>query len=247
MRLIEKKCPNCGANLEFNESDKTCKCQYCKRSFEIERDLNDVEKFNLIYDKIHKPMKGLFFIPVIAFVIIIIIFVLVFTSINKQVNDDSSVFEEFQKVIVDKENLLTDINEIGNRDFDLIDSNATSHISRVAEGVSDANHSFSVDGDISREKMYVLYKEKENALIIIYKATYRDFFHQEDRHTLYIPVTYQNIEKDILSSLGNAQVTDHIYYLSSDQECFTYGYDSFEEAYKESVESISEGFTITEK
>ena len=38
MRLVEKKCPNCGANLSFGENEKSCKCEYCKREFEIERD-----------------------------------------------------------------------------------------------------------------------------------------------------------------------------------------------------------------
>ena len=52
MKLIEKKCPNCGASLEFNDSDKSCKCQYCHRAFEIERDSSisvaDIaEQFNL--------------------------------------------------------------------------------------------------------------------------------------------------------------------------------------------------------
>ena len=65
MRLIEKKCPNCGANLEFDENDKSCKCQYCKRSFEIERDTDNLDKFNLIYDKMQKPVKAFFMIPFI--------------------------------------------------------------------------------------------------------------------------------------------------------------------------------------
>ena len=38
MRLIEKECPNCGAGLSFTKEDTTCKCEYCKREFEIERD-----------------------------------------------------------------------------------------------------------------------------------------------------------------------------------------------------------------
>ena len=29
MRLIEKKCPNCGADLEFKDNDKSCKCSHC--------------------------------------------------------------------------------------------------------------------------------------------------------------------------------------------------------------------------
>ena len=74
MRLVEKKCPNCGADLEFDENAKSCKCNYCKRSFEIERDLNDVEKFNLIYDKIQQPMNKAMTIPFImvgAFIFIV--------------------------------------------------------------------------------------------------------------------------------------------------------------------------------
>ncbi len=248
MRLIEKKCPNCNANLEFGENDKTCKCQYCKRSFEIERDMNDIEKFNLVYDKIHKPMKMMFMIPFIAFfVIFIIVFIFIISSFNKGIENSDSVFEKFNDYIVDKENLLTDVNELKNTDIDFIDSFSSSQINRVAEGVNDANHSFSVDGDVTREKIYVLYKENYNKLVLIYKATFRDFFNQEDRHTLYIPVVYENIEKNIISSLGNATVTNHVYYLNSDESCYTYGFASFDEAYQDSVGNDSEGFTITEK
>ena len=248
MKFKEKKCPNCGADLEFSETDKTCKCQYCKRSFEIERDLSDIEKFNLVYDKIHKPMKMFFIIPLAIFCIIFIfVVVMIIGYMRKQETNDTSIFEEYKDLIVDKENLLTDVNEIKNRDFDIIDSQASMQINRVSDGVNDANHSFSVDGDITREKLYVISGENYNKLVIIYKATYEDFFHQEDRHTLYIPVIYENIEKDVISSLGNARVTDHIYYLSSDKSCFTYGYTTFDEAYQENVASYAEDYKITEK
>lgn len=40
MKLIEKECPNCGASLSFTKEDTSCKCEYCKREFEIERDEN---------------------------------------------------------------------------------------------------------------------------------------------------------------------------------------------------------------
>lgn len=248
MKFKEKKCPNCGADLEFSETDKTCKCQYCKRSFEIERDLSDIEKFNLVYDKIHKPMKMFFIIPLAIFCIVFIfVVVMIIGSMRKQETNDTSIFEEYKDLIVDKENLLTDVNEIKNRDFDIIDSQASMQINRSADGVNDGNHSFSIDGNITREKLYVISKENYNKLVIIYKATYEDFFHQEDRHTLYIPVIYENIEKDVISSLGNSKVTDHIYYLSSDHACFTYGYESFDEAYQENVAIYAEDYKITEK
>ena len=61
MKLIEKKCPNCGANLEFSETDKSCKCEYCHRAFEIERDekinVSDIaEQFNL--SELEGPLKA---------------------------------------------------------------------------------------------------------------------------------------------------------------------------------------------
>ena len=90
MNLIEKKCPNCGANLEFNENDKSCKCQYCHREFEIKRDSNNYNEFSLITTelaneiqkevlnsfKINKYIQKIFFtIFFIAFITIIIIFI----------------------------------------------------------------------------------------------------------------------------------------------------------------------------
>ena len=79
MKLIEKKCPNCGAGLEFDDEAKTCKCQYCKRSFAIERDVDDVDKINLIYDKMHEPFKTMMMIPIIAAFVIISIIILIIT------------------------------------------------------------------------------------------------------------------------------------------------------------------------
>jgi len=38
MRLVEKKCPNCGGELKFSFEDKETTCEFCGRSFEIERD-----------------------------------------------------------------------------------------------------------------------------------------------------------------------------------------------------------------
>ena len=56
MRLIEKECPNCGAGLHFNKDDTTCKCEYCKREFEIERDTEKKkldDQFSLSELKLH--------------------------------------------------------------------------------------------------------------------------------------------------------------------------------------------------
>ena len=248
MKLIEKKCPNCGASLSFNENDKSCACQYCKRTFEIERDTDNLDKFILVYDAMRKPFKMFFLIPAIfIFVVAIIIFAVIFGSFKKTKPDNLSIYEKFHDEFVDKENLLTDASEISNTDMDLIYSFAKAEMSQVAEGVVDGNHSFSIDGDINREKLYVLYTEKHNYVILILKATYKDFFHQEDRKIVYLPVIYENIEKNVVSSLGNAKAEAPQYFLTDDQSTFVYGYASYDEAYENSVARYAEGFKVTER
>lgn len=249
MRLIEKKCPNCGATLEFNENDKSCKCNYCKRSFEIERDTDNLDKFNLIYDKMQKPIQTVLLIPFVCiFVFALIIMVSIFTfnhSSSKKVTNTNKKDNPTETVIEEK--LLKDVSEISNRDFDLIDSHATSKIHRTGEGVNDTKHSYSINGNISREKLFVAYKEGHNYLIIIYKATYHDFFHQENQYTVYIPVLFENIEKSIISSLGNATLKAPEFYFNNEKTSYTYGYANYEQAYKEVIEPLKEDYKISEK
>ena len=82
MDLIERKCPNCGAGLEFNESDKSCTCQYCKRTFEIKRDLTDADKIDLIYNKVKEPIKYIvilhLIIPIIVVIVVLILVIGIF-------------------------------------------------------------------------------------------------------------------------------------------------------------------------
>lgn len=255
MKLIEKKCPNCGATLEFSENDKSCHCDYCKRSFEIERDLNDLEKFNLIYDKIEKPVKTLFFFPFIfIFIIILIVFMSIFFGIRNQVKEHSNNSSTEQKENKnqeekeeEKERLLTDVKELSNSDFDSIDNHAKSEINHSGDGVNDAHHSYSINGKIKREKLYVAYKEGQNYVIPIYKATYYDFFHQENQYIVYIPIVFENIEKRVVFSLGNPKLSAPEYYFNDDHYSYTYGYGSLEEAYQEIVKPLEEDYKISEK
>ncbi len=42
MKFIEKKCPNCGANLKFKLGDRDARCESCRREFIIENDADDI-------------------------------------------------------------------------------------------------------------------------------------------------------------------------------------------------------------
>lgn len=83
MKLIEKTCPKCGANLEFNISDKEVKCSYCNKQFIIEQDKNigknDINSDN--YTLTEKVGKGVFGI-ILAFLFIAVISFIAFIAIR---------------------------------------------------------------------------------------------------------------------------------------------------------------------
>jgi len=251
MRLIEKKCPNCGANLEFNENDKSCKCTYCKRSFEIERDLNDVEKFNLIYDKIHKPMKWFMFIPFI-FVFIIIVIIIVtnifsFRNFHKDFDNDNNPIKDIMDVVDEKNKLITDVSELTNDDLEDLDHKSFSVLNQDVVGRSDTTYNYQKTGDPRLEKIYVASKEDSNRVISIYKVIYHNFFNQTDQQTVFVPVIFEDVKQDVLFSLANGKNPAPEYYFNSDQSSYIYAYKSFEDAYNGIVQPLSEEYTISEK
>jgi len=67
MKLIEKRCPNCGASIEFNDDARSCKCDYCNRSFEIEREHTNKKSSkndDYILNELKTPLKilGTYFV-----------------------------------------------------------------------------------------------------------------------------------------------------------------------------------------
>ena len=43
MKIVEKKCPNCNANLEFKVGEKDVKCPSCRREYAVEYDQKIVD------------------------------------------------------------------------------------------------------------------------------------------------------------------------------------------------------------
>jgi len=93
MKLIEKKCPNCGASLSFDSTDKEVTCKYCNVSFEIEREISDYidtekigklandilnpETFNLHRKMVNNFSKIFIFVWAFIFIIALVMFFLI--------------------------------------------------------------------------------------------------------------------------------------------------------------------------
>lgn len=233
MKLIEKKCPNCGASLEFKDSDKNCKCSHCGSSFEIERDksVEDlVDQFDL------KPIgKAFSMFFAFSFIESAIIFIVVAVIIG------FIIFGIFSNKYV------ASVNNLSNTDISHIEFESKMAIDQEGNGLNNLVHSYMLNGEPRREKIYVAYKKGGNKIIVIYKNIYYDFFHQENSYTVYVPIVYENVKGGVVFNLGDGEIKAPEFYFNSEKTSYVYGYSSFDEAYNGVVKPLENEYKITEK
>ena len=245
MKLVEKKCPNCGANLEFGENDKSCKCEYCKRSFEVERDENInnnnlSEQYSL--NETGKTIAKVAGITMVApFVIFLISFLTILTSIAFIV--PTAIYK--QDILPNK--LLTTINNLDNNDLKAIEEISEDVAYQTAKGQHDLTYSYDEADSLKLEKLYFAYKEDSNYVIAIYKTMYHNFWNQTDQQTVYIPVVFKDVKNNITSSLINGKNPAPEYYFNPEKTTYVYAYSSFEKTYNEIVKPLENEYKITEK
>ena len=76
MRLIEKKCPNCGTPIGFGESDTSCECRFCHKIYIIKRDALNITDYNL--EEQEEKKKTNYWLLILIAVIVLIIGLVVF-------------------------------------------------------------------------------------------------------------------------------------------------------------------------
>lgn len=247
MRLIEKECPNCGASLSFTKEDTSCKCEYCKREFEIERDTDKKkldDQFNL--SELKTPFKifsyftvGSFVAQGIIFVLAFIVIVIIAINIFKGFHDSNSIFNR-------NASLITEASELKNSDFSNLDLNSKVTFSKETIGTSTQ---FTNNGKLKREKVYVISNKKRNIVIPIYVTVYENFFNKDEKYTLYVPFIYKNVKtrnNSISYSLDDGELSAPEYHFANSSD-YSYGYDMFETLYNEIIKPFEKDYKITEK
>lgn len=240
MKLIEKKCPNCGANLSFDENDKVTKCDYCKREFEIERDAQD--QINLVIGETGKSVLKYFFIShmvigIISVIIFLVIFGFVIFGIYTGISSTN-------KSKARENTYLTDVNDIENEDYVFLDTQATIKIRQENSLMVD----FKQKGDFKREKIYVISNDNGNYLIPVYKGVYTD---NETTYTIFTPVIYENVKFDywgnITSNLGTGKVECPTVYFNLEHSEYSVGYENINDLYNATIKQYEEDYEISEK
>lgn len=245
MNLIEKKCPNCGASLEFSDTDKSCKCSYCHRAFEIERNNNQMENNNnldlsqqYVLNEVNKGFKAFHIIFISIFIVVIVFIGFVFFNIFKSFSDNN--FGPFNSGTA----YYTDASELSNKDYQDIDFDAAMKIDD-GEGVD----TYTIDGTKKREKVYVAFKENSSIIVAAYKVNYYNVFQKDQRFTVYVPIYYENIDKNEFGDkFSNPQVKAPEFYFNSDKTSYTYGYASLDDLYNDLLKPLeSKDYKITDK
>lgn len=246
MRLIEKECPNCGAGLHFNKDDTTCKCEYCKREFEIERDTEKKkldDQFSL--SELKTPFKIFSYFTFssivsqfIMFFAIFIVIVIVAFNIIQSLNDSDSIFNRNAYYV-------SGSSDLSNSDYSTIDINSNILISTNTTGITGF---YSTKGNFKREKLYIISSEKGNYLIPVYKAIYTNLSNTEEKYTVYIPVVYKNVKtknNSIAFSLGEGTIKAPEYQFNGGN--YTYGYGDLITLYNSVIRGYEKGYKIVEK
>ena len=152
------------------------------------------------------------------------------------------VKDKFEDDLERDNELLENVNELSGSDFDSIDIKARMSIDN-GKGINDLHHSY-IKEDITREKLYVAYKDEENYVVPIYKAIYYDFYHRVNRYTVFIPLVFKNVKKDLFN-IGNAKLSAPEYYFNEEKTSYTYGYVSLEDAYNGVISPLEGEYQIT--
>lgn len=270
MKLVEKNCPSCGAGLKFNENDTSVTCEYCNKTYYLQKD----EKKSVSLDNAHigdaykfvnefgKPVlsgfKYVFMFPIIMFILVIGIFG--FMSANMFKDNHNNIKDRYENMVND--NKTQDTNKDNQKE------NKTKYVSKIAEidKVSmDTFHDSSkiklknytgscVHGDYTLTEnwtsvgVYLLVSKEdgENILYDVLKHTYKNK-KTGKKTTLYAAVKYDDLvltEDGIVNNDYSGWSEAPSYEFPGTTFNSANGYESVEKLYNQLIRGQSGTYTI---
>jgi len=256
MKLVEKKCPNCGAGLSFLEDDKGVVCEYCKKSYFIEKDEkkdledeNNIDNFfKLTLTEIEKKqtLGVVIFIMVIIF-ITVIAFLIIFNSIFMSIRNDNFFDDSMNTVnkdddIYNEESFVTDFKDLDEMTLEIIHDDTRDRLDRLQEYIWD-----DYNKDIWRYAGKYLLVKKDGNGNELYNVYYKSYLGEKTNVKVFAAVKYSNLK---LSSEGlvltsfNGQLFAPMLFINGGNSSYVHGYLSDEEFYNKVLRSKSGDYYI---
>ncbi len=229
MKIIEKKCPNCGAKLEFNLEDKETKCKYCNSEFIIENNNENSKKINMddIDLKFAKRVTKLhfLFVGIVTLLIIgtfIFIMFMIFTSF-KSFNKSSNFFDKEHAETKKDEQSLKDITSE-------MDEKFSNKAVKELDKWKGYTTTYERVGEPEKVGFYYLKNSVSVKLIYVYK---QEFSNGVENKTIYAAVSFVGISVD---SIGATPFVDTNKIDLNENE-YVYGYENIEDLYDSVINS----------
>ena len=243
MRLVQKKCPNCGAAIDFDDMTKKVKCSYCSQTFFVEK---DVQKINNMVDidshledayelvnKVRTPFIVIFFV-MFFFVMIGIVFtfsqIVSFDGPGYVVDKSDTILEE------ENPNLIIDFKQIDDKTMNTFHSDAVKSL----EQYMFTNSKAKIVQNWNNVGMYLIidYTFEHSELVDVYDIIY-DVNGKE--YHLYSAVSYSRLElsdSGVVVSSFDGMVSSPTYIVNiNNSRVFLNGYESLEELFNKEIRS----------
>lgn len=268
MKFVEKKCPNCGAGLKFDDGATSVVCEYCNQTFYIQRDekkyarvdsehLADAYRF---VDEVGKPIAEAIFrthkvmaiVPIIVFLIAAVGIGISIFSFSKEM-EKPSIIEEHENSWEEKieqqyqearKKMVTKLSQIDQTSLETFYDNAVLELDNY-----DGNNSkYKISSDWKAYGAYLLVGKEtnNNYLYVVCKHTYK---HRKNGKeiTLYGAVKFDSLKLTDAGIVNNdfdgwteAPSVD----LDGDKFEWAYGYDSEAKLYNSLIRGQSGTYTI---
>lgn len=233
MKLIEKTCPKCGANLGFKPGDKEVKCSYCNKEFIIEGNENNNGSGELAPENIKLVSKfGKFVVAIviISFVVLLIIGVVTFNMFFKNfwTTNSDNWYEKSNNGIDDNEdlddNILKSVNDISTEDQKKIEEKSLVILKKWNEKRSDISLN-----EYKNLGYYLVYDNFGTDIYNVYELNYNI---NGINHVIYAGVKYMHVNYNNKTvSVGNGSIFGSI--LIYDTYYSLWGYESVKDLYND--------------
>lgn len=247
MKLIEKKCPNCGAGLSFDKDSHDVTCEYCKKSYVIERenthsksDVNQLEEYyKLVEEFSNRPVNkvGRYFIIAIT----VIIFGSTIFGIIQGLNNFNNVSSKANSSFINnikKDVYVTEISQIDENSLEMFHKESLNELNVHSQTGYGESTEWSYVG------MYLL-NSKSNDDNILYDVFKRIVNFDGNVYEVYGTVEYEHLK------LGedNKVINDFSGYCYLPMNFikgsyFILGYEGNESLYFKSIRSLSDKYSI---
>lgn len=255
MKLVQKKCPNCGAPLSFNEKDKEVTCEYCKQKFIIEKD--ETSTFDTVdfrfrvakyYEDKAKNNNKRFSRIWTGFLIvgvIILFFVCNCEQITKNFKRELGLNSSSNST-VKKVNSVANISQIDQKSLELFHKETVKKLERENVYVPSSTK----EGNWEYVGMYLLNSKEEKVLDynILYDIYKKKYIVDGTTIVTYAGVRYKDLELSddgIVLTTFNGYSVNPIRYLPNRRSYFIQGYESVEEFYNKVLREKTGEYTIT--